>query len=295
MALKDFAKAHEIDPLFFPPISNLIRFHLQLGHQDQAQEYHEKHKTLISEGKNINRPANYSLALYTGDFSNAYITAKKTKDAVALGTVGRYLKNRDLAYANSSVPSMLSLAAFRDFERMKEEHVALAATGPGAGKINRIYQHLIQQEEGAPVQIFDLTKDMDRSFDGLLFGPFPESAMAIDLIGPWREAGKKAEAMALAHQLRAYIAEMEERGYEPGLDRARAALSVFDGDYDGAMEILERMVRRHKFYWWYDWLPCFANLHDRDDFQRLVDDYYKYLNAERAELGWEPATRTVLE
>lgn len=290
-ALKGHEKAHELDPLFDPAISNLIGAYFQIGRDDLAFELYSKHKALsANEGTDKSFP-DLTWALHQGDYSGILSADSQGEEGTFSDQAAAILKHRQGIYAGPSVRSIL----FRDLEEMREMDTVAEFAKSDFGKINIAFQHIIQPSDGSFPVIFDLTKDLDRSFDGPLFGANPEIAIASLLLVPWRKAGEEGEAIALADQLRAYIVEMEGRGFERSLDAARAALKVFDGDHDGAMAILEEMASYHGLYWWFDWFPSFTDLHGRRDFQALFDEVYKHINAERAKLGWDPVERTVLD
>ena len=65
-------------------------------------------------------------------------------------------------------------------------------------------------------------------------------------------------------------------------------LKIFDGDLDGAMEILKAMAERYGFSWSLETHPALDPLREREDFKAVFAELTVHINAERAKLGWEP-------
>ena len=138
----------------------------------------------------------------------------------------------------------------------------------------------LDRAHGGRVPIYGQTEpDHDRS----------NSTLALNRVYCLRRLGRDSEAEPIMEGLRHFIHTLRgnaERGYA----RVDAKLRLLEGDRQGALDTLEKGVELRDIGWTSLADPVLHSLSDEPRFIALEKNLDAFIDAERAKLGWPPAT-----
>jgi len=119
--------------------------------------------------------------------------------------------------------------------------------------------------------------------------PRANSNLALNRVHCLRRLGRQAEADRIMDAVRPYI-ETLRRNADRGYMLLDAKFRLLDGDKDGALGTLEKGAPAVDFSWIYFADPVLRDLADEPRYIALKKKLDTFIDAERAKLGWPPAT-----
>jgi TolB-like protein len=128
-----------------------------------------------------------------------------------------------------------------------------------------------------------------------IYGQIPPSAqransnLALNRVHCLRRLGRRAEADPIMDAVRPYIETLRQNA-ERGYMLLDAKFRLLDGDRDGALDTLERGSEAGDLSWSDFADPVLRDLSDQPRYVALKKKLDTFINAERAKLGWPPAT-----
>jgi len=138
---------------------------------------------------------------------------------------------------------------------------------------------------------------LDRAHGGkvLIYGQLPpgedrsNSNLALNRVHCLRRLGRRAEGDPIMDAVRPYIETLRQNA-DHGYMLLDAKFRLLDGDRDGALETLERGAEAGELVWSNFADPVLRDLADEPRYVALKKNLDTFIDAERAKLGWPPAT-----
>jgi tetratricopeptide (TPR) repeat protein len=119
--------------------------------------------------------------------------------------------------------------------------------------------------------------------------PRANSNLALNRVYCLRRLGRPAEGDRIMDAVRPYI-ETLRRNADRGYMLLDAKFRLLDGDKDGALGTLEKGAQAVEFSWIFFADPVLRSLSGEPRYIELKKKLDTYIDAERAKLGWPPAT-----
>jgi len=119
--------------------------------------------------------------------------------------------------------------------------------------------------------------------------PRANSNLALNRVYCLRRLGRRAEGDPIMNAVRPYIETLRQNA-DRGYMLLDAKFRLLDGDQEGALDTLERGIETADFSWIYFGDPVLRSLADAPRYVALKKKRDSFIDAERAKLGWPPAT-----
>jgi hypothetical protein len=128
-----------------------------------------------------------------------------------------------------------------------------------------------------------------------IYGQIPPGAdrsnsnLALNRVYCLRRLGRRAEGDLIMDAVRPYLTTLRQSA-EHGYMLLDAKFRLLDGDRDGALDTLERGLEARELVWSDFTDPVLRDLADEPRYIALKKKLDAFIDAERAKLGWSPAT-----
>jgi len=173
-----------------------------------------------------------------------------------------------------------------------------------------LYDSMPPEVQNVPVVLEDLSilqmqrgdcvaglATLDRAHEGRvpIYGQVPpfhvrsNSNLALNRVHCLKRLGRDDEAAPIMEGLRRYVGTLRSNA-ESGYRAIDAKLRLLEGDRQGALDILDKSLEKQELSWRIFADPVLRSLSDEPRFVAMRERLDAFIDAERAKLGWPPAT-----